>query len=113
MLYISLMHKFKAMNQITLIVTQKYFDEIKSGVKKTDYRCPSVFNNRLLGVKAVDGKYDPRTDVDSVKFVVGYKSDRNWLIIECKAIRAEHQEIEGKRQTRIAVDLGEILDSNV
>lgn len=94
------------MKTISLIVTRSAFDDIATGKKTVDYRQPSDFNNRLLGVLAPDGKYDPRTDIDSVIFYDGYSKDRRKIELVCEKIMVNHKVENGTQFTRIAIFLG-------
>ena len=85
---------------VILQIENKYIDQIKAGKKTEDYRSISAFNTKLLcdNVKENDLKkgeafvqagkqfYRPKTSIERVRFVNGYKTDRKELTCEIKGI---------------------------
>ena len=98
--------KPKKMKILTLIIKQKWFDEIMSGKKKTEYRELTPQNMRRLVEFDSEGFMveDPENNrpnvpkkYDAIRFYVGYAKDRDTALVEvtgvdCDFIRTEEGE---------------------
>ena len=71
---------------ITLQIKMSEFQQIASGVKKIEYRSPSLFNKRKLLKKNENGEYDVNSEDKSVLFINGYKHDAPMLLCEVVSI---------------------------
>lgn len=119
------------MKILTLIIKQKYFDEILSGAKKQEFReiRPNTQSKYCEldeegFCKEIDGVLQPKK-YDAIRFYVGYNKDRASALVEVKDANIElfedenHNliEYEYKGETYIAAqvvyDLGAVLEKNV
>jgi len=74
--------------KVSLQIKRINLDLIKAGLKKTEWREPSIFNKKLLfRERKSDGKKEGNTDITHIEFINGYKKDREILLVECKQIR--------------------------
>ncbi len=94
------------MKILTLIIKQKWFDQIMSGEKTTEYRELTPQNMRRLvefdseGYMVEDeqnGKPNVPKKYDAIRFYVGYNADRDSALVEvtgvdCDFIRTEEGE---------------------
>lgn len=70
--------------KVTLRIQRVNFDLIKKGVKKNEFRDPSIYNKRLLLKKQADGKYaEYNPDIKEVEFIAGRGGDR----LRCKVLQ--------------------------
>jgi hypothetical protein len=73
---------------VFLKIKKSNLDLIKTGIKKTEWREPSVYNKKLLFKKREsDGKNEGNVDIKTITFVNGYSKDAEKLIVEVKQIR--------------------------
>lgn len=121
------------MKILTLIIKQKYFDEILSGAKKVETR--EIRHNNYKKYCELDedgyalfdeekGIFVPR-QYDAIRFYVGYNKDRATALVEVKDanigifVDEEGKEVvyEANGEEFIAsyidYDLGEVLEKNV
>lgn len=115
------------MDILTLIVKQKFFDEIIKGVKKQEFR--EIRPNSQAKyceldeegyVKDVDGVLQPRK-YDAIRFYVGYNKDRDSALVKVEGANIElfedesgnliEYEDKGEKYyaAQVAYDLGNIL----
>ncbi|MEL5895911.1 ASCH domain-containing protein [Bacteroides sp. GD17] len=119
------------MEILTLIIKQKFFDEIIKGTKKQEFReirpnsqakyC-ELDNEGFC--KEVDGVLQPRK-YDAIRFFVGYNKDRASALVKVEGAKIELFEdedgnlIEYKDKgesylaAQVVYDLGEIIEKNV
>lgn len=74
--------------QVILQIKKNNLDLIKSGKKKNEWRELSAFNKKTLMVRREDGMLDGNKDIKSIKFVNGYRKDREVMEIEVVSIGA-------------------------
>lgn len=61
---------------------------IKSGLKKTEWREPSIYNKKLLfKPRESDGKREGNADIKTITFINGYSKDAESLTVEVESIR--------------------------
>jgi hypothetical protein len=72
---------------VNLQIKRINLDLIKSGIKKTEWREPSLFNKKLLFREREDGKKIGNDEIKTISFINGYNKDREILIVEVKQIR--------------------------
>ena len=70
------------MKILTLIIKQKYFDEIVAGTKKNEYREIRPNNTKKYVIE--DGEIVEPVKYDAIRFYVGYSKDRATALIEVK-----------------------------
>lgn len=102
--------------ELLLILTAEFFLEILSGEKKTEYRSFSDYYISRLCILDKDGEIDGYKEIETIRFVLGYRKDRPELVIENKGIFIEHDDDEEKEfltteNCEFAIDLGEILST--
>lgn len=119
------------MKILTLIIKQKYFDEIISGKKVQEFReirpnsqakyCQ--LDNEGFCVEK-DGVLQPR-EYDAIRFYVGYNKDRDSALVEVKGASIELFEDENGNlieyqhngesylAAQVVYDLGKIIEKNV
>ena len=121
------------MKILTLIIKQRYFDEIISGKKKVETREIRHNNYKKYCELGEDGyaKFDEENGIfvpkeyDAIRFFVGYNKDRATALVEVKGanigifVDEEGKEIvyEANGEEFIAsyidYDLGKVLETNV
>lgn len=121
------------MKILTLIIKQKYFDEILAGTKKVETREIRHNNYKKYCELGEDGfaEFDEENGVfvpkeyDAIRFFVGYNKDRATALVEVKGanigifVDEEGKEIvyEANGEEYIAsyidYDLGKVLETNV
>lgn len=127
------------MKTLTLIIKQKFFDEILSGKKKKEFREIRPTTSKKYIVYTVGGKEysDPDNlpeegDVDikpiaydAIRFYVGYAKDRASALVEVKGATVELfvdedgndivYEYKGQEYiaAQIIYDLGDVIEKNV
>ena len=119
------------MEILTLIIKQKFFDEILSGKKKQEFReiRPNT-QKKYCQLDAEgycvekDGVLQPK-HYDAIQFFVGYNKDRASALVEVKGAKIElfedenHNLIEYKYQgetylaAQVVYDLGRVIEKNV
>lgn len=119
------------MEILTLIIKQKFFDEILSGKKKQEFReiRPNT-QKKYCQMDAEgycvekDGELQPK-HYDAIQFFVGYNKDRDSALVEVKDAKIElfedenHNLIEYKYQgetylaAQVVYDLGRVIEKNV
>lgn len=84
------------MEILTLIIKQKFFDEIVSGKKKQEFRdCKPTTEARYLemdeeGYAVFDDEgRNVMRHYDAIRFYVGYKKDRDTALVEVKGARCD------------------------
>lgn len=84
------------MKTLTLIIKQKWFDEIIAGRKKEEYRdCKPTTESRYIetdadGYAVLDENGVPvLKKYDAIRFYVGYAKDRDSALVEVKGARIE------------------------
>jgi hypothetical protein len=105
---------------VKLQIKKANLDLIKSGVKKTEWREPSIYNKNLLfKIREIDGKKEGNPDIKEVLFINGYAKDREEVLVEVRQIRLvrfsrnieipedNFKALEG--QFSIEITLGEII----
>lgn len=107
--------------RVILKINKKNLDLIKSGIKKTEWRDPSVYNKKLLFEFKEDGKRHGNENIKEIEFVNGYRKDADRLIVEVKRIRLVKfsRDIEIKEdnfkalegQFSIEITLGDIVNN--
>lgn len=119
------------MEILTLIIKQKFFDEILSGEKKQEFREIRPNTQKKYCqldeegfCKEVDGVLQPR-HYDAIQFYVGYAKDRASALVEVKDARIElfedenHNLIEYTHQgetylaAQVVYDLGKVINKHV
>ena len=73
--------------QALLRINKTNLDLIKSGIKKTEWRAPSLFNKKILFKKNDDGLLDGNKEIKTLKLVNGYSASSDFIIIEVLNIR--------------------------
>lgn len=73
--------------KVSLQIKRKNLDLIKSGVKKTEWREPSVYNKRKLFCDNGTGKLDGNPAITSIELINGYSSNREIIEVEVTRIR--------------------------
>lgn len=121
------------MKILTLIIKQKYFDEILAGTKKVETR--EIRHNNFQKYCELDEEgfalYDEEQGIfvpkkyDAIRFYVGYKKDRANALVEVTGanigifVDEEGKEIVYEAQgeefvaSYIDYDLGKVLEKNV
>lgn len=119
------------MEILTLIIKQKFFDEILSGKKKEEFREIRPNSNRKYCdldedgyCKEVDGVLQPRR-YDAIRFFVGYKKDRASALVQVTDARIElfvdengdfieyEQNGEPYLAAQVVYTLGAVIEKNV
>jgi hypothetical protein len=119
------------MKILTLIIKQKYFDEILAGTKTQEFReiRPSSQSKYCEldeegFCKEVDGIFIPRK-YDAIRFYVGYNKNRASALVEVKDANIElfvdeNDEFIVQMQdgveylmAQVVYDLGKVLEKNV
>lgn len=119
------------MEILTLIIKQKFFDEIISGKKTKEFREIRPNTQRKYCeldeegyCKDVNGILQPRK-YDAIQFYVGYNKDRASALVEIKNSRIElfedenHNLIEYEHNgetylaAQVVYDLGKVIDKHV
>ncbi|HRY32097.1 MAG TPA: ASCH domain-containing protein [Bacteroidales bacterium] len=73
------------MSELTLVLKQKWFDAILQGEKKDEHREIRPRNaNRYCDFEA-DGKLIGPKNYDTIKFFMGYETDRPHMTVEVKS----------------------------
>lgn len=73
---------------VNLKIKKANLESIKAGIKKTEWREPSIYNKKLLfKVRESDGKREGNSDIKTVTFVAGYSKDSERLTVEVESIR--------------------------
>lgn len=119
------------MNILTLIIKQKFFDEIIKGTKKQEFR--EIRPNSQVKYcdldeegfcKEVDGVLQPRK-YDAIRFYVGYNKDRTTALVKVASANIELLEDENGdlieyedkgemySAAQVVYDLGEIIEKSV
>lgn len=117
------------MRILTLIIKQKFFDEIIAGTKKQEFREIRPSSQAKYCdldeegfCKEVNGILQPRK-YDAIRFYVGYKKDRDTAVVEVKRAsielfedeNGELIEYEDKGEIYIAAqviyDLGKVIEN--
>lgn len=119
------------MEILTLIIKQKYFDEIIAGTKKFEYREIRPNSNKKYcdldenGLcKEIDGILQPR-QYQAIRFYVGYKKDRATALVKILDTKIEllvdendnfieyTHDGETYLAAQVVYELGEIIEKNV
>lgn len=119
------------MKILTLIIKQKYFDEILAGTKTQEFReiRPSSQSKYCEldeegFCKEVDGVFIPRK-YDAIRFYVGYNKNRASALVEVKDANIELFVDENDEfilqvqdgieyyKSQIVYDLGRVIEKNV
>ena len=110
------------MKILTLIIKQKYFDEILSGKKKIETREVIPTTEKKYVILDKDRAITDIIQYDAIRFYVGYKKDRATALVEVKGSHLEevHDENDqpifydhkGEKNMMIDIvyDLGEVLE---
>ena len=86
------------MSTLKIIIKGEYFDQIKAGTKKIEYRDITPFwTSRLYN----NGK---KREYDNIEFINGYNKDARRMIVEYKGV--------SKKAGLYNIDLGEILEDD-
>jgi hypothetical protein len=72
---------------IILRIKKKELDAIKTGIKKNEWRNPSLFNKKILLKKNKEGLFCENTEKNVIKLINGYKKDSESILIETNLIR--------------------------
>ena len=113
------------MKILTLIIQQKWFDEIIKGKKKQEFRELRPKSEKKYIVYNEDGTFDA-IEFDAIRFYVGYNKGRDTALVEVKNISFldfvdENGEIivltdnktgEEYDKMDIVYDLGNVLEIN-
>lgn len=122
---------YTIMEILTLIIKQKFFDEILSGKKKQEFReiRPNT-QEKYCQLDAdgycveKDGELQPK-HYDAIRFFVGYNKDRASALVEVKGAKIElfedenHNLIEYRYQgetylaAQVVYGLGRVIETNV
>ena len=119
------------MKQVDLIIKREYLQEILAGTKKEEYRSLSKFNTRLLcdnidRASLIKGDHyiehnkevwRPKKNITHVRFLNGYRKDREYIICELKSINIDKfiKEIpDGMEPGTVCftLELGQIVEHN-
>lgn len=73
--------------KVTLQIKKENLDLIKSGVKKSEWRSPSLFNKNKLFKFREDGKRIGNDEIKQIEFINGYSKDAERCVIGVKEIR--------------------------
>jgi len=84
---------------LTLTIKKKWFDLIKSGQKKIEYR-----DSTLYWYKRFVGHH-----YDYIRFRNGYRKDSPSLLIELLYIRLQNQKTDLKEGLQFSLHLGQII----
>lgn len=119
------------MEILTLIIKQKFFDEIIKGTKKQEFR--EIRPNSQAKYcelddegfcKEVDGVLQPRK-YDAIRFFVGYNKDRASALVKVESAKIEliededgnlvEYEYQGEKYiaAQVIYDLGEVIEKSV
>lgn len=121
------------MKILSLIIKQKYFDEILAGTKKEEFRenRPNTFRKYCELDEDGFALYDEKEGVfvpkhyDAIRFYVGYNKDRQSALVEVKDARIEifvdennepiTYEAEGVEwiASQVVYLLGDVIEKNV
>lgn len=71
------------MKILTLIIQQKFFDEIVKGVKTQEFRELRPKSEKRYIVYNDEGEFD-LIEYDAIRFFVGYNKDRDTALVEVK-----------------------------
>lgn len=121
------------MKVLTLIIKQKYFDEILAGTKKEEFRenRPNTFQKYCELDEEGFALYDEKQGIfvpkhyDAIRFFVGYRKDRQSALVAVKDARIEiFVDEQGEPVTymaegvewiasQVVYGLGDIIEKNV
>ena len=102
------------MKELLLILNKEDFNEVYTHEVETEIRPFSDFYiDKLLDFDK-DGNWSVK-EFDTVRFASGYGKNRPEIVVECKGVFVEHDEVgEGEEFTeenaQFVIDLGEILE---
>lgn len=119
------------MEILTLIIRQKFFDQIIAGIKKQEFR--EIRPNTCRKYCELDGEGYVREEngvlvprrYDAIRFYVGYNKDRDTALVRVREASIElfvdeddnliEYEYKGERYcaAQIVYDLGEILEQSI
>lgn len=98
-----------------LVLTRKWFDMIKSGEKKEEYREITPFWSRVFSHNIkIKGKHYHPTDVH-ICFSLGYSKCRKQVVVSCLGLKTASGKTEwGAKENEqyYILSLGEILYTN-
>lgn len=113
------------MEVLTLIIKQKWFDEIIKGAKKVETREIRPTTQKRHVILDEDDAIIDIIKYDAIRFYVGYNTDRNFALVEVKDIQLveivdEHEkpvyyDYKGQKNQMINIEyrLGDILEMRV
>ena len=90
------------MKILSLIITQKYFDEIITGTKKEEFREVKPTTEKKYVVLDEEGSIIDIIKYDAIQFYVGYNKNRDSALVE--VIDAELREITDENGDPIYYD---------
>ena len=93
------------MKILKLTIKKEYFDKIKSGKKKVEYRWFKKYWNQRLMNK--DGSIK---NFDAVEFKNGYSSDSPKVLVSCKGIGFAMAKSPLGKGMQWLIGLGDIID---
>lgn len=110
------------MKVLSLIINQKYFDQIISGEKKQESRLVLPTTEKRL-VQLDEGNSIP-VEYDAIRFYVGYQKNRDSALVKIESAYIEKLFIEDNDNEfyddevhfiaqEVIYNLGEVLNSNI
>lgn len=75
--------------RINLIIKRQWFDEIRAGRKKKEYRDATDRLANQICTKGKDGKFDGFKPITELLLLNGYHKNRPTMLVECTGIEIE------------------------
>lgn len=94
--------------RINLIIKRHWFDEIRAGRKKKEYRDATERMARQICENYKDGEFDGFKPITEILLLNGYHKKRPTMLVECKGIEIEVDAM-GEPLGVFVFNLGEIL----
>lgn len=113
------------MEILTLIIKQKWFDEIIKGTKKVETREIRPTTQKRYVILDADDAIIDIIKYDAIRFYVGYKTDRDSALVEIKDVQLVeivddndnpvYYDYKGQKNQMINIEyqLGDVLEKSV
>ena len=94
--------------RINLIIKRQWFDEIRAGRKKKEYRDATERLTNQICTKDKNGEVDGFKPITEILLLNGYNKNRPTMLVECTGIEIEPGETENHFQVFV-FKVGKIL----
>jgi len=95
--------------RVSLIIKRQWFDEIRAGRKKKEYRDITKRNTSLLCVVGKEWQFLGFKPITEIMFYNGYNKNRPSMLVECTGIAIEAEKDDQGEYEIFVLSIGKIL----